>query len=172
MVWAADDPAARALLHAAFGTGWLVELASTFLINLFDLFGLRQVWLNFRGRPYTCLGFAMPLLYRVVRHPFYVGWLPVFWATPRMTAAHQVFAAVFTTYILAAIVWEEREMADEHPEYAAYRRRVPILIPRWRGPAAVAGPWFGPGFGSASGLSRRGSSFVSASRCGTRRTGG
>jgi protein-S-isoprenylcysteine O-methyltransferase Ste14 len=132
------------LLYAVFGAGWLLVLAATFLINHFDLFGLRQVWLSFRGRPYTRLVFTTPVLYRVVHHPLYVGWLLAFWATPLMTTTHLVFAAALTAYILAAIRWEERDLAGAHPEYAAYRRRVPMLIPRWprastgadRGPAA------------------------------------
>jgi len=144
VIWATGDPLVRALLYAVFGAGWLLVLTATFLINHFDRFGLRQVWLAFRGRPYTRLGFTTPVLYRFVRHPLYVGWLLAFWATPLMTFAHLVFAAALTAYILAAIRWEERDLAGTHPEYAAYRRRVPMLIPRWprpttgadRGPAA------------------------------------
>jgi protein-S-isoprenylcysteine O-methyltransferase Ste14 len=130
VIWATTDPSGRALLYAVYAAGWLVVLVATFLINHFDLFGLRQAWLYFRGRPYTPLQFTMPVLYRIVRHPLYVGWLLVFWATPRMTATHLVFAAALTAYILAAIRWEERDLVDAHPEYADYRRRVPMLIPR------------------------------------------
>jgi methanethiol S-methyltransferase len=137
VVWSTGDTAGRAVLYAVFGGGWLVVLASTFQINHFDLFGLRQVWLYFRGRPYTRLRFTTPTLYRVVRHPLYVGWLLTFWATPRMTSAHLVFAAALTAYILAAIRWEERDLAEGHSEYAAYRRRVPMLIPRWPSPTAA-----------------------------------
>jgi protein-S-isoprenylcysteine O-methyltransferase Ste14 len=137
VVWSAGDMASRALLYSVFAAGWLIVLASTFWINHFDLFGLRQVWLHFRGRPYTRLRFKTPALYRVVRHPLYVGWLLVFWATPLMTSTHLVFAAALTAYILAAIRWEERDLAEVHPEYAAYRRRVPMLIPRW--PSLTAG---------------------------------
>jgi protein-S-isoprenylcysteine O-methyltransferase Ste14 len=136
VVWATGDTKAQVMLHALFGAGWLIVLVATFLINHFDLFGLRQVWLYFRARPYTPLRFRTPALYRVVRHPLYVGWLLVFWATPRMTVAHLVFAVALTAYILAAIGWEERDLADFHPEYAAYRRRVPMLIPRWQSLAA------------------------------------
>jgi protein-S-isoprenylcysteine O-methyltransferase Ste14 len=138
VVWSTGDTAGRAVLYAVFGVGWLVVLASTFQINHFDLFGLRQVWLRFLGRPYTRLRFKTPALYRVVRHPLYVGWLMAFWATPLMTSAHLVFATVLTAYILTAIRWEERDLAEVHPEYAAYRRRVPMLIPRWPSPAAGA----------------------------------
>jgi protein-S-isoprenylcysteine O-methyltransferase Ste14 len=139
VVWATDDVVARAVLYAVFGTGWAVVLAATFLINHSDLFGLRQVWLYCRGRPYTPLRFTTPVLYRVVRHPLYAGWLLAFWATPVMTTAHLVFAAALTAYILAAIRWEERDLAEAHPEYAAYRRRVPMLIPRWPSPTDSAG---------------------------------
>ncbi len=138
VVWATGDTVGRAVLYAVSGAGWLVVLAATFLINHFDLFGLRQVWLYFRGRPYTRLRFTTPALYRVVRHPLYVGWLLAMWATPLMTSAHLVFAAALTAYILAAIRWEERDLAEVHPEYAAYRRRVPMLIPRWPSPTAGA----------------------------------
>jgi protein-S-isoprenylcysteine O-methyltransferase Ste14 len=145
VVWATGDTVAREVLYAVFGAGWLLVLAATFLINHFDLFGLRQVWLYFRGRPYTRLRFTTPALYRVVRHPLYVGWLLAFWATPRMTWAHLVFAAAQTAYILAAIRWEERDLVASHAEYAAYRRRVPMLLPRLRvgpstRPQATASP--------------------------------
>jgi protein-S-isoprenylcysteine O-methyltransferase Ste14 len=132
VIWAAENTAVKAALYSAFAAGWVLVNASTFVINHFDLFGLRQVWLAFCGRPYTRLRFTTPALYRVVRHPLYVGWLLAFWATPRMTLSHLVFAAAMTAYILAAIRWEERDLAAAHPEYAAYRRRVPMLIPHWR----------------------------------------
>jgi protein-S-isoprenylcysteine O-methyltransferase Ste14 len=138
VIWTSGATTGRAVLYTVFGVGWLVVLAATFLINHFDLFGLRQVWLYFRGRPYTPIRFTTPALYRVVRHPLYVGWLLVFWATPLMTSAHLVFAAALTVYILAAIRWEERDLVEAHPEYAAYRRRVPMLIPRWPNPTAGA----------------------------------
>jgi len=137
VVWDVDSDAGRAAVYAVFAAGWLVVLVATFLINHFDLFGLRQVWLEFRGVPYTPLKFATPGPYRVVRHPLYVGWLMVFWAAPTMTAAHLLFAVVTTVYILVAIQWEERDLQTFHPEYAAYRRRVGMLLPRLR-PATPA----------------------------------
>jgi protein-S-isoprenylcysteine O-methyltransferase Ste14 len=132
VVWNVRNEALRAGLYALFAVGWLIVLVTTFLINHFDLFGLRQVWLYFQGKPYTTLAFTMPGPYKLVRHPLYVGWLIAFWATPTMTLSHLLFAVVTTTYILAAIQWEERDLCEAHPEYQAYRRRVPMLVPRVR----------------------------------------
>ena len=133
VVWDVQGPTSRALLHSGFAFGWLLVLVSTFLINHFDLFGLRQVWLYLLGRPYWPLPFATPGLYRVVRHPLYVGWLFAFWATPAMTVTHLVFALSTTAYILIAIRFEERDLVAAHPEYAAYRARVPMLVPSYPG---------------------------------------
>jgi protein-S-isoprenylcysteine O-methyltransferase Ste14 len=130
VIWDVQDPTGRVLLHALYVIGWLIVLGTTFLINHFDLFGLRQVWLYWRGQPYTALGFKTPGPYRVVRHPLYVGWLTAFWATPTMTTAHLVFAVGMTLYILVAIRFEERDLVAYHGEaYADYRRTVPMLIP-------------------------------------------
>jgi methanethiol S-methyltransferase len=129
-VWRFESIAAQAILYAIFALGWALVLYSTFLINHFDLFGLRHVWLYLRGKPYTPLKFATPSAYKIVRHPLYVGWLMAFWATPTMTLAHLVFAVMTTAYILVAIQLEERNLVEAHPEYAAYRQRVPMLLPR------------------------------------------
>jgi protein-S-isoprenylcysteine O-methyltransferase Ste14 len=130
MVWSVGDPIGRIVLYALFAFGWALVLASTFLINHFDLFGLRQVWLFLRGRAYTRLHFGMPGPYRYVRHPLYVGWLFAFWMTPAMTYAHLLFAIATTAYILIAIQFEERDLVHEHgPSYEEYRRQVPMLIP-------------------------------------------
>jgi methanethiol S-methyltransferase len=129
VVWDVENALGRDLLHAGFVVGWLLVLASTFLINHFDLFGLRQVWLHLRGRPYQPLPFRTPGPYRLVRHPLYVGWLFAFWSTPTMTATHLVFAVMTTAYILVAIQFEERDLVAAHPEYASYRQRVPMLVP-------------------------------------------
>jgi protein-S-isoprenylcysteine O-methyltransferase Ste14 len=138
-VWDVPD-SARPALYAVFAAGWVVVLAMSFLINHFDLFGLRQVWLEFRGVPYTALVFKTPGPYRVVRHPLYVGLLMAFWAAPTMTAAHLVFALGMTAYILMAIRWEERDLETFHPEYAAYRRRVGMLLPKLRAAAPAPRP--------------------------------
>jgi len=141
VVWQVDQPVARAALFGLFGAGWLLVLATTFLINHFDLFGLRQVWLHLRGEAYRPLSFVTPGPYRHVRHPLYVGWLLAFWATPMMTAAHFLFAAVTTAYILVAIQFEERDLAAFHGErYAEYRRSVPMLVPRVRATSPASKP--------------------------------
>jgi len=129
IVWHVDSEAGRIALYAGFAFGWLLLLVSTFLINHFDLFGLRQVWLYFRGRPYVEIPFRTPALYKLVRHPLYVGWLFAFWCAPTMTAAHLLFAVLTTAYILIAIQFEERDLIRAFPEYASYRQRVPMLIP-------------------------------------------
>lgn len=128
-VWNLESPTARAVLTGIFTCGWLLVLISTFLINHFDLFGLRQVWLVLRRRPYSPVPFATPGPYRLVRHPLYVGWFLAFWATPTMTVAHLVFALATTGYILVAIRFEERDLVTAHREYAAYRERTPMLVP-------------------------------------------
>jgi len=130
VVWSVEDPAGRLVLWTLFAFGWGLVLVSTFLINHFDLFGLRQVWLYLLGRPYTPLKFGTPALYRVVRHPLYVGWFFAFWATPTMTLAHLLFSVATTAYILLAIQFEERDLSREHGEaYENYRRSVPMLVP-------------------------------------------
>jgi protein-S-isoprenylcysteine O-methyltransferase Ste14 len=131
IVWDVDAPAARAALLALSLVGWLIVLVSTFLINHFDLFGLRQVFLYFLGREYHHLGFRTPVLYRYVRHPIYVGFIIAFWAAPTMTAAHLVFALATTAYILVAIQLEERDLLRDHgTQYETYRQRVGMLVPR------------------------------------------
>lgn len=135
VVWNITDPVGQAVLYSLFAFGWLVVLVSTFLINHFDLFGLRQVTLYLLGRDYTPLEFRTPFLYKYVRHPLYVGWFFAFWATPTMTVTHLLFAIATTAYILIAIVFEEKDLAKVHPEYANYRKQVPKLIPRLRSKA-------------------------------------
>jgi methanethiol S-methyltransferase len=129
-IWTVENPMFRNLLYACFGFGWLLVLMTTFLINHFDLFGLRQVYLYLRGRDYTPLNFVTPGPYKYVRHPLYVGWFFAFWSTPTMTFTHLVFAVITTIYILVAIQLEERDLVKVHGKaYANYRDRVPMLIP-------------------------------------------
>ncbi len=135
VIWSIEDPAGQIVLRALFAFGWALVLFSTFLINHFDLFGLRQVWRYLRGLPEGGLRFVTPGPYRLVRHPLYVGWLFAFWMTPLMTAAHLLFAIMTTAYILVAIQLEERDLVREHGEtYEAYRREVPMLVPSLRKP--------------------------------------
>jgi protein-S-isoprenylcysteine O-methyltransferase Ste14 len=129
-VWEISDPAWRGVMYAAFGFGWTLVLVSTFLINHFDLFGLRQVWLQLVGKPYTHLKFGTPGPYKLVRHPLYLGWFFAFWATPVMTATHLLFAIATTGYILVAIQLEERDLvAALGDDYRRYRERVPMILP-------------------------------------------
>ena len=129
VVWDVQNEIGRLVLHGGFAFGWALVLLSTFVINHFDLFGLRQTWRAFRGEPQAGLRFVTPVLYRIVRHPLYLGWFFAFWSTPTMTVTHLLFAAVTTTYILVAIQLEERDLMAAHPEYAEYRQHVPMLVP-------------------------------------------
>ena len=130
VVWKVEQPALRAVLYGLFGLGFLLVLISTFLINHFDLFGLRQVYLYLRGKEYTQLRFGTPILYRHVRHPLYLGWLFAFWATPTMTIAHLVFALATTAYIFLAIQFEEKDLIDVYgDDYKRYKQTVPMIVP-------------------------------------------
>ncbi|PWK89673.1 methanethiol S-methyltransferase [Fulvimonas soli] len=129
-VWNVGGWAAWPLL-ALCACGWLLVLSGTFVINHFDLFGLRQVWLDAQGRPYTPLPFKRHLYYRVVRHPLMLGFIVAFWATPRMSVGHLLFAAASTAYILVAVRFlEERDLVALHGgDYRRYQREVPMLCP-------------------------------------------
>jgi methanethiol S-methyltransferase len=152
VVWSIEHPVGVGLMYAAFAFGWGLVLVTTFLINHFDLFGLRQVWLYLRKKPYTPLAFVQPGIYSVVRHPLYVGWLFAFWSTPTMTVTHLVFALVTTAYILVAIRFEERDLVTEHGSaYEQYRKRVPMLIPSFRRRGEDAGRPTNAVFSASSG---------------------
>lgn len=129
VVWSVDTPIAATMIYILYGLGWGLLVLSTFWINHFDLFGLRQVWLNFREQPYTHIPFKTPGLYSVIRHPLYVGWMTVMWAAPVMTVGHLAFAVTSTIYILVAIRYEERDLEDALPEYRRYKRETPMLVP-------------------------------------------
>lgn len=133
VVWDVTWTPARLGLWALFFLGWAIVLASTFMINHFELFGLKQVLAAWRARPSAETGFRTTLLYRVVRHPLMLGFIIAFWAAPTMTAGHLLFAAVMTGYILLALQIEEHDlMAALGTQYAEYRKRVPMLIPGLR----------------------------------------
>ncbi len=139
VIWDLQSPGGINTMYFVYAAGWALLLYSTFLINHFDLFGLRQVWLHLLGKPYTAVPFRSPWLYRQVRHPLYVGWFMIFWATPTMTVAHLVFAIMTTGYILVAIQFEERDLIDEHPEYREYQKQVPMIVPFMKRAARVTG---------------------------------
>lgn len=130
-IWDVHNEIARAGLTALFAIGFLAVPAVSLMINHFDLFGTRQVWLHLKGKEYTPLPFRTPLAYGRVRHPLYVGWALFFWATPTMTAGHLLFAVTLTAYMVIASVIEERDLvAYFGPEYEAYQQRVPRFVPR------------------------------------------
>jgi len=131
-IWDIQNPLLSTGFYIVFALGWLLVLASTFAINHFDLFGLRQSWFYLRGLEYVPLEFKEPLLYRFVRHPLYVGWFIVFWVTPNMSVSHLFFAVMTSAYILIAIRFEEKDLCDMHPEYEEYRKTTPMLIPGFK----------------------------------------
>jgi methanethiol S-methyltransferase len=130
VIWSVDGGIVKNIILALYAVGLLIVLLSTFLINHFDLFGLRQVSLYLVGRPYTPLAFRTPFFYRYVRHPLYVGWLLTFWSAPVMTIAHLFFAIMTTAYIFVAIQLEETDLIAAHgDDYERYREQVPMIIP-------------------------------------------
>jgi protein-S-isoprenylcysteine O-methyltransferase Ste14 len=130
VVWSVESPALAQALVGLSMVGWLLVLLSTLLINHFELFGLRQVFFNLMRKPLPQPEFRTPSLYKVVRHPLYLGFIIAFWAAPTMTAGHMMFAAVTTAYILVAIAFEERDLIEAFgDEYRRYRERVSMLIP-------------------------------------------
>jgi protein-S-isoprenylcysteine O-methyltransferase Ste14 len=143
-VWSVENQAGRWAIYGLYFFGWLLLLFCTFLIDHFDLFGLRQVWRHLRGREQSPIEFKTPGLYRHVRHPIYLSWLIIFWATPRMTAAHLVFALATTAYIFVAIQFEERDLIRFYgDDYRRYREQAPMILPlrfaRRKSPEVAAG---------------------------------
>jgi len=129
-IWSIANPVAQGVIYGLFALGAVIVLLSSFLIDHFDLFGLRQVWLQWKNREYTHHPFVVRSLYRVVRHPLMVGFIIAFWATPTMTLGHLLFAGVFTAYILYGITLEERDLVRHlGDDYRRYRERTPALVP-------------------------------------------
>ncbi len=134
VLWSVQNGVASWMLTGVSMVGWIIVLLSTFIINHFDLFGLRQVYLALKGKPYTHLVFKKRGFYKYVRHPLMFGFLVAFWATPHMTVGHLVFALLATGYILVALIFEERDLIKFHGEnYKTYIREVPKLIPFTKG---------------------------------------
>ena len=134
VIWNVQNEILAYALWALFGLGWLIVLISTFLINHFELFGLRQVWSHARGHEIPPPTFRTPFFYRFVRHPLYSGFILAFWATPVMSAGHLLLAAGMTVYILIAIRHEERDLVWLFgTQYQDYRRRAGMLLPRFGG---------------------------------------
>jgi protein-S-isoprenylcysteine O-methyltransferase Ste14 len=130
VIWDVQASAGVLVLQGLCWLGWLTVLVGTFLINHFDLFGLRQVYLHLRNVDYTYPGFKTPVLYRFVRHPIMLGFIVAFWSAPRMTAGHLLFAIMTTGYILIAIQFEERDLATYLGEpYRQYQRQVSMIVP-------------------------------------------
>ena len=133
VVWNVESSAGYFILSGLFWIGWLAVFLSTFLIDHFDLFGLRQVYLYLRGREYTPLEFKTPAFYKFVRHPIYLSFIIAFWATPRMTIGHLLFAIGTTGYVFIGILLEEKDMMSQYGEtYKEYKKQVSMLLPRPR----------------------------------------
>jgi len=130
VLWEADTAVGVAIGHGVLALGLVILLWSTFLIDHFDLFGLKQAWTRFRNRSFEHPRFMTPMLYRIVRHPLYVGWFLIFWGTPTMTFGHLLFAAGMSGYIFIAIRYEERDLVSFHGDaYRRYREQVPMVVP-------------------------------------------
>ena len=135
VIWSVENRSVVLVFHAVFWLGWAVLLTSTFLLNHFELFGLRQVFARLSGRSIPVAEFRTPFLYRHVRHPIYLGFLMGFWSTPNMTAGHLLFAVGTTGYILIGIYFEERDLVAQFGDrYRRYREQVGMLLP-WLGKA-------------------------------------
>lgn len=130
VIWSTENELIKNGILTFYMFGWALVVISTFLIDHFHLFGLKQIWFDLTGRKVPAAKFVMPSLYKRVRHPLYVGWLIVFWSTPIMTVSHLVFALMCTAYILVAIRLEEKDLEDEFGEkYRQYKKEVPMIIP-------------------------------------------
>jgi methanethiol S-methyltransferase len=138
VVWNVEDAVGKGLLQGLFWLGWVILFASTFMINHFDLFGLRQVYLRLKDEPYRPVPFVQVALYRFVRHPIMLGVLIGIWATPHMSVGHLLFAAASTVYVFIGIFLEEHDTREALGEtYERYRQATPMIVPM---PRRSAGP--------------------------------
>jgi len=136
-VWNIENETVTLLIWGLFGTGWLIVLISTFLINHFELFGLQQVYNNLRQKTFVAPHFQTPLFYKIVRHPMMIGMIIAIWATPYMSPGHLIFAIGSTGYIFVGIYFEERDMLKNFGNrYATYQTQVPKIIPFIKGTKA------------------------------------
>lgn len=132
MIWQINNPIVQSLITFFYVLSWLFVITSSFYLNHFDLFGLRQVYLHFQSQEYSPLEFTTPALYQYLRHPIYLGWLIVFWLTPVMTITHLLLALSLTIYILIGIKLEEQDLINFYGDkYNKYRQKVPMLIPNF-----------------------------------------
>jgi methanethiol S-methyltransferase len=130
-IWNFPSGIGYVAMTALFVAGWLLVPMVSLMINHFDLFGTRQVWLHYQDKPYTSLPFRTPFAYRFVRHPLYIGWMLAFWATPTMTLGHLIFAASLSAYMVAASFVEERDLVEHFgTHYVEYQRSTGRLVPR------------------------------------------
>jgi len=130
VVWHVDSPLGRTILYSLFGFGWFLVVLSSFLINHFDLFGIRQVYLNLVGKEYTSVPFKLTFLYKIVRNPLMLGWYLAFWSTPHMTVGHFVFASGLSAYGFIGILCEEKDHAEFLGEqYKEYKEKTPMVLP-------------------------------------------
>ncbi len=132
VIWNVSTGWAATTLTALYLGSWLFLLYASFLLDHFDLFGLRQVFYGLKGEQSPALEFQTPAMYRIVRHPIYLGWMGIIWITPTMTVTHFVFAALSTAYIVIGTYLEERDLEAVHPEYSEYRKQVPAIFPSFR----------------------------------------
>lgn len=132
VVWSVASTVVSKVIYSFYFAGWGLMIYATFLMDHFELFGLRQAWTAYLGGECWTSEFRTPGLYRHVRHPIYLGWLLIMWASPVMTVTHLVFAAGMTIYMLVGIQFEERDLAADLPDYQQYKRKVPMLLPSFR----------------------------------------